>query len=102
MDKLPRSEKASISVFFPCYNEEGNVGRTTQNAVKVLEGIGADYEVIIVNDGSKDKTAQIAAELAAKNLRIKVIKVTAGHCSPVSELPLRSLFFIPTAMDSLI
>ena len=42
----------SLSVFFPCYNEQDNVGRTTQRAVEVLEGLGADFEIIIVNDGS--------------------------------------------------
>ena len=63
----------SISVFFPCYNEEENVRGTTDRAVSVLEGINSDYELILVNDGSKDNTRQIAKELASENPRIKVV-----------------------------
>lgn len=63
----------SISVFFPCYNEEGNVARTTEKALAVLNEIGADYEVIIVDDGSWDATGRIADEIAAKNPRVKVV-----------------------------
>ena len=63
----------SISVFFPCYNEQGNVTRVVGNALKVLDGLGADYEIIVVNDGSADETGRIADELAAQHERVRVI-----------------------------
>ena len=63
----------SISVFFPCYNEEANVANTVSKALVVLDAIDADYEVIIVNDGSADRTGQIADQLAATNPRIKAV-----------------------------
>lgn len=63
----------SISVFFPCYNEEGNVRRVTEQAVRVLEELRADYEVIIVDDGSADATGAIADEMAAGNPGVRVI-----------------------------
>ena len=64
----------SISVFFPCYNEEENVAGTVEKALLVLEGIaGADFEVIIVDDGSGDATGRIADELAAKDSRVRVV-----------------------------
>jgi glycosyltransferase involved in cell wall biosynthesis len=63
----------SISVFFPCYNEEANVATTVNKALTVLDAIGADYEVIVVNDGSADRTGQIANQLAAANPRIKAV-----------------------------
>ncbi|MCK4913873.1 MAG: glycosyltransferase, partial [Planctomycetes bacterium] len=44
---------ASISVFFPFYNEQDNVAETAKKAIDVLEKINADYELIIVDDGSK-------------------------------------------------
>jgi glycosyltransferase involved in cell wall biosynthesis len=69
----PTARGVSISVFFPCYNEQGNVARVVQKALKVLDGLGADYEVIIVNDGSADETGRIADELAAQHGRIRVI-----------------------------
>lgn len=63
----------SISVFFPCYNEQENVGRTTEKAIVVLEKLNADFEVIIVDDGSSDDTGRIAAELADKDDRVRVV-----------------------------
>jgi glycosyltransferase involved in cell wall biosynthesis len=63
----------SISVFFPCYNEQDNVKSTVQNALTVLENLKADFEVIIVDDGSRDDTAKVAEEIAAGNGRVKVV-----------------------------
>lgn len=63
----------SVSVFFPCYNEQENVGRTVENALSVLEKLDADFEVIIVDDGSADETGRIADEIARRDRRIKVV-----------------------------
>jgi len=64
---------SSISVFLPCYNEQGNVARTVEKAVQMLEKLGVDYEIIIVNDGSRDDTGKIADGLAAENSRVRVV-----------------------------
>jgi len=63
----------SVSVFFPCYNEQGNVGRTVENALRVLEKLDADFEIIIVDDGSSDETARIADGIAGRDRRVKVV-----------------------------
>jgi len=63
----------SISVFFPCYNEQENVGRTVEKALDVLEKLNADFEVIIVDDGSSDNTGRIADEIAGRHDRVKVV-----------------------------
>ncbi len=63
----------SISVFFPCYNEQDNVARTASKALSVLQQQSCDFEVIIVNDGSTDSTGQIADEIASRDRRIKVV-----------------------------
>lgn len=63
----------SISVFFPCYNEQENVGRTTENALMVLDKLKADFEVIIVDDGSSDDTGRIADQIARQDNRVKVV-----------------------------
>lgn len=65
--------KDSLSVFFPCINEEGNVEKTVANAEAVLKKLDLTYEIIIVDDGSTDKTGQIAESLSRKNPRIRVI-----------------------------
>ena len=76
-NKKKGCKPVSISVFFPCYNEQDNVARTCKQAVEVLERLEADYEVIIVDDGSSDNTGEIADEIAGKNSRVRVI-----HHSP--------------------
>jgi len=62
-----------LSVFFPAYNEEVALKETVEKANEVLKKIAEEYEIIVVNDGSKDKTGEIADELAKKNKRVRVI-----------------------------
>jgi len=62
-----------LSVFFPTYNEEANIGSTVLKAKKVLEEIAQEWEILIINDGSQDKTGEIAAMLAEKDPRVRVI-----------------------------
>ena len=68
-----------LSVFFPAYNEEGNIQSTTQKAVDVLEKLKLEaYEVIVINDGSKDKTSEVAHALAKKNKHVRVVDQENG------------------------
>ena len=67
-----------ISVFFPCYNEQDNVARTVERALEVLERLNADFEVIIVDDGSADNTARIADEIASANSKVQVVHHTVN------------------------
>ncbi|HNP89635.1 MAG: Undecaprenyl-phosphate 4-deoxy-4-formamido-L-arabinose transferase [Microgenomates group bacterium ADurb.Bin219] len=62
-----------LSLFLPCYNEEENLKNTVEKAVPVLKKVAEKYELIIVNDGSKDNTGKIASDLAKKFDFIKVI-----------------------------
>jgi glycosyltransferase involved in cell wall biosynthesis len=64
---------AELSVFFPAYNEEKNVRATTESILRVLPGVSDRYEVLIVDDGSADKTGELADELAADNPLVRVI-----------------------------
>jgi len=57
----------SISAFFPVLNEEGTVTKLTEDLLNVLESHFSNHEVIIINDGSTDRTAQIADEICEKN-----------------------------------
>jgi len=68
MDKLKE-----LSLFFPAYNEEANLENTVEKAIPVLKNVAEKYEVIIVNDGSKDETGKVADELATKHAFVKVI-----------------------------
>lgn len=68
----------SISVFFPCYNEQENLPGTVRGALSVLEELNADFEIIIVDDGSTDRTGQIADQIASENPRVRVVRHTAN------------------------
>ncbi|MFC1738756.1 glycosyltransferase family 2 protein [Planctomycetota bacterium] len=76
-----KKNAVSISVFFPCYNEEDNVTSTVTAATDTLEKIKADYEIIIVNDGSADSTGRIADKITEQDSRIKVVhhKTNLGY-----------------------
>jgi len=60
-------------VFYPCYNEEANVENTTHAALKTLRRISDDFEIIIINDGSKDRTGEIANGLAQSHEEVRAI-----------------------------
>ncbi len=73
----PPLEPFSLTIFFPCYNEEANVERVTRAAVAAGRKIAADLEVIIVNDGSRDRTGEIADRLSTE-----IPEVRAVHNNP--------------------
>ena len=59
-------KKINLSVFFPAYNEEENIKSTVLKARDVLEKLAGKWEIIVVNDGSKDKTGEVAGEIAER------------------------------------
>ena len=54
----------SLTIFFPCYNEEDDVAKSVEAAIEAAQLVTDDYEVIVVNDGCRDNTGQIAEEIA--------------------------------------
>ncbi len=63
----------SLSVFFPAYNDEGSITELVEKAFALLPQFTADYEVIVVNDGSSDGTAALLDELARTRPRLRVV-----------------------------
>jgi glycosyltransferase involved in cell wall biosynthesis len=71
---VPGSVKpAGLSVFFPAYNDSGTIASMVIRAVQAASELTPDYEVIVVDDGSSDATAEIADELARTYPRVRVI-----------------------------
>ena len=68
-----RHSAKSLSVFFPCYNEQDNVTHTVEKALETLDELDLDFEIIIVNDGSSDNTSKIAQDISRRNKRVKVV-----------------------------
>jgi glycosyltransferase involved in cell wall biosynthesis len=62
-----------LSVFLPAHNEEGNIERVVTGFCRELPKIADAFEVIVVDDGSRDETGVIADRLAAVNPRVKVV-----------------------------
>ncbi len=62
-----------LSVFLPCYNEEENIENTALGVRKTLEEVAKEWELLIINDGSTDKSEEIAKKLNRSDPRIKVI-----------------------------
>lgn len=63
-----------LSVFFPAYNEQENIEKTIRDAIKVLKSLDLEnFELIVVNDGSKDSTAELVEKLAKEDKRIRLV-----------------------------
>lgn len=61
------------SVIVPCYNEEAVIEKTHQRLTQVFAQMGETYEIIYVNDGSKDRTGQILREISARDPQAKAL-----------------------------
>lgn len=64
---------ASLSIFFPAYNEEGNITTTIIDARNAAQQVSREYEIIVVNDGSTDRTVEVVKELQRLDNRIRLI-----------------------------
>lgn len=70
-NKYPLPE---LSVFFPCYNEEKNIVKTINTALPIIKTITPKWEIILINDGSKDNTLATIQSIKAKlGNNIKII-----------------------------
>ncbi len=63
----------SLSVVLPAYNEEALIANTISNIMSVLTTWMRDFEVIVVNDGSKDRTGEIVEQLESYDPRIRLV-----------------------------
>ena len=81
-----------LSIIIPCFNEELVIAETYRRLTGVMKSLNHDYELIFINDGSKDHTIDILQDLATKDAKVKILDfsrnfghqcaVTAGlnHC----------------------
>jgi len=64
---LSTTKPIAISCFFPAYNDEQSIGKMVETALQALRIHAADFEVIVVNDGSSDGTAAVLEELRVRH-----------------------------------
>jgi len=67
------TELPTLSVVAPCFNEEGVLYELYRRISQVLDGSGESWELVLVNDGSRDRTLEIMRELHAQDERVKVV-----------------------------
>ena len=67
------AKAAGLSVFFPAYNDSGTIASLVISAIRTAQRLTPDFEVIVVNDGSADNTAEILNDLAQKYPEVRVI-----------------------------
>jgi glycosyltransferase involved in cell wall biosynthesis len=71
--EVPAVRVAALSYFFPAHNEEANLRGLVGEALATLPALADDFEVVIVDDGSRDATPRIADELAAADARVRAV-----------------------------
>ncbi|HEU5431103.1 MAG TPA: glycosyltransferase family 2 protein [Thermomicrobiales bacterium] len=81
----------SLSLVLPAHNEAANLGPVVERARQILPRYAADFEIIVVDDGSRDATPQIADAMAAADERVRVVHhprnrgygaaLTSGFCA---------------------
>ncbi|HEY9679737.1 MAG TPA: glycosyltransferase family 2 protein [Drouetiella sp.] len=78
----------SVSLVIPAYNDESTIGRLLYDADVVLRETCRDFEIVVINDGSTDRTRHIIEQAANKNSRIKLVNhpVNKGFGSTIREL----------------
>ncbi|MDI3317084.1 MAG: glycosyltransferase family 2 protein [Bacillota bacterium] len=85
MDGEPRDEtpdasrQPELSVVLPAYNEEANIGDTLEQVTGFLEGRGLEYELLVVDDGSRDRTGAVVTGIAKANPAIRLLRHTRNR-----------------------
>jgi undecaprenyl-phosphate 4-deoxy-4-formamido-L-arabinose transferase len=70
--------KAQVAVVIPVYNEEENLPELMRRLMPVMQGMGKSFEIILIDDGSSDKSLQILKGFT-KNAQVKVVELTRNY-----------------------
>ena len=67
--------RPKVSIAIPLHNEEGNIPTLYREIKEVMEALGTPYEIVLVNDGSTDRTGEILRRLAAEDPLVRVVEL---------------------------
>lgn len=68
-----------VSVIVPFYNEEENIARMYSAILQAAEPLNISFELVFVDDGSKDRTLELATEIARRDPRVKIVKFRRNY-----------------------
>ncbi|HTK46029.1 MAG TPA: glycosyltransferase family 2 protein [Patescibacteria group bacterium] len=68
-----RARLVELSYFFPAHNEAANLRGLVEEALETLPGLAEAFEIVIVDDGSKDETPRLADELAGAHPQVRAV-----------------------------
>src|SRR5438270_3882833 len=73
--------KPEVSVVVPCYNEDAVLLETTRRLTASLEQIGRTFEIVFIDDGSRDNTPRVLTEIHGSDPRVRVVRLSRnfGH-----------------------
>jgi dolichol-phosphate mannosyltransferase len=91
-----------VSIVVPAYNEEEGIAELYRRIVAAAPAWGEDFEILIVDDGSRDRTLDICEQLGSSDARFKVISLTRnfGHQAAVSAGLMHARGAIVTVIDA--
>ncbi|MBI4125829.1 MAG: glycosyltransferase family 2 protein [Deltaproteobacteria bacterium] len=93
----------NLSVIIPAYNEEGHIKETVSSIVNYLSDRNKSHEIIVVENASQDKTAEIVKGLAGRILSLRLIQTDIkgkGHAVKVGVLKARGDYLLLTDADN--
>src|SRR6478672_9568577 len=79
MNPIDRPDTPDLSVVAPCYDEESGLREFHRRVSAVVAGCGVTYEIVLVDDGSRDRTWELMQELAADDPHMTCIKLSRNH-----------------------
>jgi len=71
--------KLTYSVVVPVFNEEGNVDALAARVLATMDRLGEPFELLFVDDGSRDRTPELLRRLAVRDHRIRVVRFTRNY-----------------------
>jgi glycosyltransferase involved in cell wall biosynthesis len=78
VERLPNA-LAGVTIVLPCFNEADNIADAIRYATVAAERCATGHEIVVVDDGSTDETASIAARLAERDRRVRVVVHTRNR-----------------------
>ena len=68
-----------LSVIVPVYDEEANVVPLVEELSRVLDGVGRTAEIVVVDDGSTDRSGALLTALAAEEPRLRIVRLARNY-----------------------